>query len=131
MSTDIYPRSQTGLLLVDPYNDFLAPNGKLWPQAKEVAEEVDLLTNLKSIVDKANWWAAYALWAFRLFGHEKVKLVDGGRDKWIAEGRSLTNEIPACESATYAVPSRRNDSSIRAFKDDAFLFDRKWRNRTL
>jgi hypothetical protein len=47
MSADIYPRSQTGHLLVDPYNDFLAPNGKLWPRAKEVAEEVHLLTNLK------------------------------------------------------------------------------------
>ena len=48
MLTDIYPRSHTGLLLVDPYNDFLAPNGKLWPRAKEVAEEVDLLKRLRS-----------------------------------------------------------------------------------
>jgi len=53
MSADIYPRSQTGHLLVDPYNDFLAPNGKLWPRAKEVAEEVHLLTNLKTIVETA------------------------------------------------------------------------------
>ena len=53
MLTDIYPRSHTGLLLVDPYNDFLAPNGKLWPRAKEVAEEVYLLTNLKTIVETA------------------------------------------------------------------------------
>ena len=35
--------------------------------------------------DKANWWACYALWAFRLFGHENVKILNGGRDKWKAE----------------------------------------------
>jgi len=38
--------------------------------------------------DKSNWWAAYALWVFTLFGHEDVRLLDGGRDKWIAEGRA-------------------------------------------
>jgi nicotinamidase-related amidase len=43
-----YDSSRTGLLLVDPYNDFLSPAGKLWPQAEEVAEEVNLLSNLKS-----------------------------------------------------------------------------------
>ncbi|MEK9577748.1 MAG: rhodanese-like domain-containing protein, partial [Aquiluna sp.] len=36
--------------------------------------------------DKSNWWAAYAFWVFKLFGHEKVRLLDGGRAKWIAEG---------------------------------------------
>ena len=39
--------------------------------------------------DKNNWWAAYALWVFSLFGHEDVRLLDGGRDRWIAEGREL------------------------------------------
>ncbi|MFO5234653.1 rhodanese-like domain-containing protein, partial [Salmonella enterica subsp. enterica serovar 1,4,[5],12:i:-] len=42
--------------------------------------------------DKNNWWAAYALWVFSLFGHEDVRLLDGGRDKWIAEGRPITTE---------------------------------------
>src|SRR5690606_34318835 len=42
--------------------------------------------------DKNNWWAAYALWIFSLFGHADVRLIDGGRDKWIAEGRELTTE---------------------------------------
>ena len=45
--------------------------------------------------DKSNWWAAYALWVFTLFGHEDVRLLDGGRDKWVAEGRELTTEGPA------------------------------------
>ena len=44
--------------------------------------------------DKNNWWAAYALWVFRLFGHEDVRLLDGGRTKWIAEGRELTTDVP-------------------------------------
>ena len=44
--------------------------------------------------DKSNWWSCYALWAFRLFGHTKVKILDGGRDKWVAEGRPLTKEKP-------------------------------------
>ena len=53
MHTEDYISEKTGLLLVDPYNDFLSPTGKFWPRAKEVAEEVNLLTNLKSIVDAA------------------------------------------------------------------------------
>src|SRR5580693_6463725 len=53
MHTVDYTGEKTGLLLVDPYNDFLSPSGKLWPQAKEVAEEVNLLSNLKSMVDVA------------------------------------------------------------------------------
>jgi thiosulfate/3-mercaptopyruvate sulfurtransferase len=40
--------------------------------------------------DKSNWWAAYALWVFELFGHEDVRLLDGGRDKWMAEDRAVT-----------------------------------------
>jgi nicotinamidase-related amidase len=53
MHTEDYIRGKTGILLVDPYNDFLSPTAKLWPQAKEVAEEVNLLSNLKSIVAAA------------------------------------------------------------------------------
>ena len=44
--------------------------------------------------DKNNWWAAYALWVFSLFGHEDVRLLDGGRAKWEAEGREYTTEVP-------------------------------------
>jgi thiosulfate/3-mercaptopyruvate sulfurtransferase len=69
--------------------------------------------------DKSNWWATYALWAFRLFGHTKVKLVNGGRDKWIKEGRALTKEKPQPARATYPVPARRHDAEIRAFSEDA------------
>jgi thiosulfate/3-mercaptopyruvate sulfurtransferase len=69
--------------------------------------------------DKSNWWACYALWAFRLFGHKKVVIVNGGRDKWTKEGRPLTKEKPKYPRVNYPVPSRRHDDEIRAFYDEA------------
>ncbi len=67
--------------------------------------------------DKNNWWAAYALWVFSLFGHEDVRLLDGGRSAWIAEGRDITDEKPAVTQADYPVVER-DDTKIRAFKDE-------------
>ena len=67
--------------------------------------------------DKSNWWAAYALWVFSLFGHEDVRLLDGGRAKWVAEGRELTREVPEPEPVDYPVVER-SDTQIRAFRDD-------------
>ncbi|MCS5719543.1 sulfurtransferase [Herbiconiux sp. CPCC 205763] len=67
--------------------------------------------------DKNNWWAAYALWVFTLFGHDDVRLLDGGRDKWIAEGRPITTDRPTPDAVDYPVVER-DDSDIRAFKDD-------------
>ena len=67
--------------------------------------------------DKSNWWSCYALWAFRLYGHTKVKILDGGRDKWVAEGRALTKEKPKYPATSYPVPPRRFDPEIRAFYD--------------
>ncbi len=67
--------------------------------------------------DKSNWWAAYALWVFSLFGHEDVRLLDGGRAKWIAEGRELTRDVATATSVDYPVADR-DDAPIRAFKDD-------------
>lgn len=67
--------------------------------------------------DKSNWWAAYALWVFTLFGHSDVRLLDGGRTKWEAEGRDYTTERPTLVAVDYPV-IERDDSSIRAYKDD-------------
>lgn len=67
--------------------------------------------------DKSNWWAAYALWVFTLFGHEDVRLLDGGREKWIAEGRDTTTDVAAVTPVDYPVVER-DDAPIRAFKDD-------------
>ena len=73
--------------------------------------------------DKNNWWAAYALWVFTLFGHEDVRLLDGGRDLWIAEGRPITTDPPELTPVEYpvverALPVERDDHLIRAYKDD-------------
>jgi len=67
--------------------------------------------------DKSNWWACYALWVFSLFGHQDLRIVNGGRDKWIAEGRKITTDIPQPAPGDYPV-IERNDAPIRAFKDD-------------
>lgn len=66
--------------------------------------------------DKNNWWATYAFWVFKLFGHEKAKIVDGGRTKWELEKRELTRDVPSYPATTYKAPER-NDSEIRAFRD--------------
>jgi len=67
--------------------------------------------------DAFNWWAAYALWVFSLFGHGDLRLLDGGRQKWLAEGREITTEPPRRTPTEYPVVER-DDSRIRAFRDD-------------
>jgi thiosulfate/3-mercaptopyruvate sulfurtransferase len=67
--------------------------------------------------DKSNWWAAYALWVFTLFGHDDVRLLDGGRAKWEAEGGKYVTETSRPEPTEYPVVDR-DDSKIRAFRDD-------------
>jgi thiosulfate/3-mercaptopyruvate sulfurtransferase len=67
--------------------------------------------------DRSNWWATYAFWVFKLFGHENVKLLDGGRSKWIADGGQLTKEKPTVSAKGYPVVQRL-DSEIRAFRDE-------------
>ncbi|HST03620.1 MAG TPA: sulfurtransferase [Chloroflexia bacterium] len=66
--------------------------------------------------DKNNWWATYAFWVFKLFGHDDVRIMDGGRQKWIAEDRPLTRDVPQYPATDYKVPAR-NDKDIRAFRD--------------
>ncbi len=67
--------------------------------------------------DKSNWWAAYALWVFTLFGHEDVRLLDGGRAKWVAEEREMTREVPTPTPVDYPIVER-DDAPIRTFKDE-------------
>jgi thiosulfate/3-mercaptopyruvate sulfurtransferase len=67
--------------------------------------------------DKNNWWATYALWVFRLFGHDRVKVMDGGRKKWEDEGREMTTDAPSYPASSYPVPGR-DDEKIRAFRED-------------
>ena len=74
--------------------------------------------------DKSNWWACYALWTFRLFGHEKVKIMDGGRDKWVAENRHLTRAVPHFVKGHYTPVEERRDEEIRAFYDQTLVHSR-------
>jgi len=67
--------------------------------------------------DRNNWWAAYALWVCTLFGHPDVRLLDGGRTKWIAEGRPVSTETPQRTRTDYPVIERQ-DGPIRAFRAD-------------
>ncbi|EYT48663.1 thiosulfate sulfurtransferase [Brachybacterium muris UCD-AY4] len=75
--------------------------------------------------DKSNWWAAYALWVFELFGHPDVRLLDGGRAAWEAEGREMTLDRPAitapADGKGYPVVERE-DAPIRAYREDVLDF---------
>jgi thiosulfate/3-mercaptopyruvate sulfurtransferase len=65
--------------------------------------------------DKNNWFAAYAYWYLKIYGHGDVRILDGGRQKWIDEGRELTAEVPSPEPQEYRAEER--DESIRAYRD--------------
>ena len=66
--------------------------------------------------DKNNWWACYAFWTFKVLGHEKCLIMNGGRQKWIEEKRPLTKDVPNYPKTNYKV-SKTNES-IRAFRDE-------------
>ncbi len=68
--------------------------------------------------DKNNWFAAYAYWYLKTYGHEDVRIVDGGRQKWVDEGRPLSKETPTSARAAYTAKER--DESIRAYRDQVF-----------
>ncbi|MGF9759608.1 sulfurtransferase [Microvirga sp. 0TCS3.31] len=63
-----------------------------------------------------NWFAAYAYWYFKLYGHQDVKLLDGGRKKWELDSRELTDELPTRAQTSYT--AQEQDPSIRAFRDE-------------
>jgi thiosulfate/3-mercaptopyruvate sulfurtransferase len=63
-----------------------------------------------------NWFAAYAYWYFKLYGHDNVKLLDGGRKKWELDGRPLSTDTVKRESTSYT--AKQPDNSIRAFRDE-------------
>jgi thiosulfate/3-mercaptopyruvate sulfurtransferase len=66
--------------------------------------------------DKNNWFAAYAYWYVKIYGHGDVRILDGGRQKWIDEGRETTTDVPSPASTTYKAKER--DESIRAYRDE-------------
>jgi thiosulfate/3-mercaptopyruvate sulfurtransferase len=66
--------------------------------------------------DNNNWFAAWALWQMKIYGHADVRLMDGGRKKWLAEGRELSTDTPKPARTQYKVSS--TDTSLRAFLPD-------------
>lgn len=62
--------------------------------------------------DKSNWWAAFALWVFELYGHEDVRLLDGGRDAWMSEERDTSFMVPEPSASSYPEVSREESSRI-------------------
>jgi thiosulfate/3-mercaptopyruvate sulfurtransferase len=67
--------------------------------------------------DKNNWWATYSLWVFELFGFDNTRILNGGRAKWVEEGRELSTEVPSYPATDFPTPER-DDSKIRAFRDE-------------
>ncbi|MBS1716525.1 MAG: sulfurtransferase [Armatimonadetes bacterium] len=65
--------------------------------------------------DRNNWWATYAAWVFHLFGHKKVRIMDGGRIKWTLEKRPLTRDVVKRAPSNY-VASERDDKTVRVFR---------------
>ena len=111
-----------GAVKIDWHTDLNDPHVRDYITGEQFAE----LMNRKGISrddtvviygDKSNWWASYALWVFTLFGHPDVRLLNGGRDLWLAEGRDTTLEVPTKKRTGYPVVER-NDAPIRAYKDD-------------
>ena len=72
-------------------------------------------TTLVLYGDKNNWFAAYAYWYLKIYGHNDVRILDGGRQKWIDEGRELTTAAPDIQPASYTAQDR--DESIRIYRD--------------
>ncbi len=111
-----------GAVKIDWHTDLNDPVTRDYVDAERFAEVMGSRgiardTTVVIYGDKSNWWAAYALWVMSLFGHEDVRLLDGGRAKWIAEGRELTRQVPTPTPVDYPVVER-DDTPIRAFKDD-------------
>src|SRR3989442_1325770 len=73
-------------------------------------------TNVVIYGDNNNWFAAWALWQMKIYGHADVKLMNGGRKKWLAEGRDLTTDTPKPARGQYKVS--QIDTSLRAFLPD-------------
>jgi thiosulfate/3-mercaptopyruvate sulfurtransferase len=66
--------------------------------------------------DSNNWFAAWAFWQMKVYGHDDVRMMDGGRKKWEAEGRPMTSEVSAPAPTAYVTPEA--DATVRAFLDD-------------
>lgn len=98
--------------LNDPITrDFISPE-----RFAELMDEKGIAPDDTVVIygDKRNWWACYTLWVFELYGHADVRLLDGGRDAWMAEERDTSYDVPDYPAANYPVPDV-NEGALRAF----------------
>ncbi|CAM5480129.1 hypothetical protein STANM309S_03638 [Streptomyces tanashiensis] len=86
----------------------------MWPARQGIA--LAFLSRIILYGGNNNWFASYAYWYFKLYGHQDVKLLDGGRKKWELDSRDLVAEVPARPATEYK--AKAQDASIRAFRDD-------------
>jgi thiosulfate/3-mercaptopyruvate sulfurtransferase len=100
--------------------DYISPEGFT---ALLRVKGIDASTPVILYGDKNNWWAAYALWVFELFGFTNVRLLDGGRAKWEAEGRPMVTDVPRFAPSAYTAPAR-DDARIRAFLPEVLQHQR-------
>jgi thiosulfate/3-mercaptopyruvate sulfurtransferase len=86
-----------------------------WEQLEKLLSESGIAPDTTVVIygDNNNWFAAWAFWQLKIYGHNDVRLLNGGRKKWIAEGRELTKDIPKYERTSYPKPDSF-DFSIRA-----------------
>ena len=98
------------------------------PVRRDVISKSDLeklfgssgITNNSAVIlygDNNNWFAAWALWQMKMYGHKDVRIMNGGRKKWLAEGRTLSKEIPSPSTVSYNASNR--DESIRTYLNQA------------
>src|SRR3954470_16758436 len=76
--------------------------------------------------DKSNWWACYAFWAFKLFGHKDCRIMNGGRKLWMDQKRPVTREVPHYPPADYKVQAG-HEEQIRVFRDEVLVHSKSGR----
>ncbi|MGN6189241.1 MAG: sulfurtransferase [Conexibacter sp.] len=93
--------------------DFLGPDafGRLFGEHGITNDHLIVLYG-----DRNNWFAAYTYWYLKFYGHDNVKLLNGPRERWIAEGRPTTTDVPSYPAATFA--AKAGDDAIRAKRDE-------------
>ena len=97
----------------DPRREFVSPR-----QLAGLFERLGISDDTTIVLygDKNNWWAAYAFWVFSYSGVDNLKLMNGGRVKWEAEGKPMTTEVPSYPRGSFTPGERRPE--LRAFRDD-------------
>ena len=110
-----------GAVKIDWHTDLQDPAIRDFIDQQRFAELMERLgigndTTVIFYGDKNNWWAAYAYWFFKYMGHDNVRIMDGGRAKWEAEGRPLTREVPHYPRTSYTPRPMREE--LRAYRDD-------------